>query len=86
MANPFQAELQGARGTQHANRTQHRHQIGQQVLGHVEAFLGAFDKGLVHLDLAQRADHQEQHDQPKQREVAQDRRQTSQRRGGQGRQ
>ncbi|MNH38516.1 hypothetical protein D3C79_995650 [compost metagenome] len=73
MADTVQGQLQGARGAQHTHRHQHRHQVRQQVLGHVEAFLGAFDKGFVHLHPPHGTNHQEQHDHAKQREVAQDR-------------
>ncbi|MCY1463042.1 hypothetical protein D9M71_808840 [compost metagenome] len=65
MPNAVQAEIQGAGRPQHAYGAQHRHEIRQQVLRHLEAFLGAFDKRFVDLDLAQRANHQKQHDQAK---------------------
>ena len=86
MADAVQAKIQCSGCPQHAHRTEHRHQVWQQVFRHVEAFLGPFDKRFVDLDLAQRTDHQKQHDQAEQREVAQDRRQAGQRRGRQGRQ
>ncbi|MNR21725.1 hypothetical protein D3C85_1386430 [compost metagenome] len=73
MTDAVQTEIQRAGRPQYTHRTEHRHQIRQQVLRHIEAFFGAFDERLVDLHLAQRTDHQEQHDQPEQREVAEDR-------------
>ncbi|MNY55004.1 hypothetical protein D3C86_1909410 [compost metagenome] len=56
MTNPVQAEVQCPGGPQDTHRAEHRHQIGQQVLGDVETLFGTFNEGLVHLHLAQRAD------------------------------
>ncbi|MNY30388.1 hypothetical protein D3C86_1644950 [compost metagenome] len=63
MTDTVQTEIQRAGRPQHAHRTEHRHQIRQQILRHIEAFFGAFDERLVDLHLAHRANEQKQHDQ-----------------------
>ncbi|RMO15436.1 hypothetical protein ALQ47_05287 [Pseudomonas cichorii] len=75
MADTFQTEIQRTGSPQYAYRTQHRHQIGQQVLRNVEPFLGTFDKGLIDLHLAQRTNDHEQHDQAEQGQITEDGRQ-----------
>ncbi|MNN10702.1 hypothetical protein D3C81_1236320 [compost metagenome] len=59
--------------TQHAYRAEHRHQVGQQVLGNIESFLGAVDEGFVDRHLLQPTQDQEQHDQAEQGQVAEQR-------------
>ncbi|MNF97985.1 hypothetical protein D3C84_808310 [compost metagenome] len=52
MTNPVQAKIQRPGRPQHTHRTQHRHQIRQQVLRDIEAFFGTLDEGLVDLHFA----------------------------------
>ncbi|MNG41980.1 hypothetical protein D3C84_1315480 [compost metagenome] len=52
MTNPVQAKIQRPGRSQHPDSTEHRHEVRQQILRHIEAFLGAFDERLVDLHLA----------------------------------
>ncbi|MNO08533.1 hypothetical protein D3C81_2312350 [compost metagenome] len=56
MTDPVQTEVQCPGRAQYAHRAEHRHQVGQQVLGDVKTLFGSFNEGLVDLHFAQRAD------------------------------
>ena len=54
--------IERTRGSKHANRTEHRHQVGQQVFGNVKTLSGALNEGLVYRHFFPPANDQEQHD------------------------
>ena len=44
-------EVHGSRGTEHADGYEDGHEVGDDAHGGLEAFLGSFDEGFVHVDL-----------------------------------
>ena len=81
-ADAVQREIQRARGAQHAHRAQHRHQVGQQVLRHVEALFRAVDEAFEQRHALVRPCAKEQQDHAEQHQVAEQAGQRGQRRRG----
>lgn len=66
----IQQQVQGAAGPKNPNRHQHGHQKRNDVDGHLEAFLRAFNEFIVNVDAFQSGAGDENHDHRKQNKVA----------------